>query len=239
LSAEQAGLAVGWALVGWLLGLALNRVIFLLPREHSIRAAPHCPSCDHEIALLGRPWAVVCPHCGARTGYDRVEWAAAGLFFLLALFHGVGVALVVYSIYAGVLLVIAAIDARHRYVYTIVSYPAILLGLVLSPTLPGVGLASPLIGLAVGGGVFLVLYLLGRLIYRGAEPMGTGDVTIAALVGAMVGFPRVVAALFLGSLASALIGVAVVILQRRGRRTFIPYGPGLCAGAVAAFFIAP
>jgi leader peptidase (prepilin peptidase)/N-methyltransferase len=239
LGIAQASLAVGWAVLGWVLGLALERVIYNLPRDRPVRARPRCAGCDRPIAVLGVPGRTRCESCGKSTGYDRVGWALAGLFALLAIYFGFGAPLAVYSLYAAILLVIAAIDARHRYVYTVVSYPSIVLGVVLSPLLPGVGLSGSLIGLAAGGGSFLGLYMLGRLLYRGAEPMGTGDVTIAALVGAMVGFPRVVSALLIGTMASGLLGLLVILLQRRGRRTFVPYGPGLCAGAVAAFFITP
>ena len=41
---------------------------------------------------------------------------------------------------------------------------------------------------AVGGFVlFLALYWVGRLAYRGQEPLARGDITIAAMVGGMSG----------------------------------------------------
>lgn len=124
------------------------------------------------------------------------------------------------------------IDLRHRFVYLVVSLPTLIGALVLSPWLPGQNVTRTLLGFAIGTVVFLGFYLAGRLAYRGAEPMGTGDITIAAIIGAMVGFPRVISALFIGVIASALIGIAITLINRGDRRAFFPYGPGLCIGAL-------
>jgi leader peptidase (prepilin peptidase)/N-methyltransferase len=97
---------------------------------------------------------------------------------------------------------------------------------------------SALGGLATGAGAFLLFYMGGRLLYRDSEPVGKGDIELAGLVGAMVGFPRVIGALFLGAAANALFIIGLLIVRRRGLRDFVPYGPGLCLGAFAGFFLA-
>jgi len=175
-----------------------------------------------------------CPNCGQALGYDRVEGLVAGLFALFALGLGPGAKLAVYSFDVAVLTTIAFIDLRHRYVYTVITLPSLILALVLTPIATGTSPVRTLLGFAVGALTFFGFYVLGRLLYRGAEPMGTGDITIAALVGAMVGFPRVIGALFIGIFASAVIGLTAMMAQRTGRRGFFPYGPGLCIGALLA-----
>jgi prepilin signal peptidase PulO-like enzyme (type II secretory pathway) len=82
----------------------------------------------------------------------------------------------------------------------------------------------------VGGLAFGGLYMLGRAIYRGGEPLGTGHITMAALLGAMAGFPDV-----LTYVLTALLGSisAVLILTLGGaRKVFMPYGPALCLGGL-------
>jgi leader peptidase (prepilin peptidase)/N-methyltransferase len=108
---------------------------------------------------------------------------------------------------------------------------------ILTPLLTGVDVAATLIGVGAGFGVFLAFYLFGRLIYRGGEPVGKGDIEIAALAGAMVGHPRVLSALFLGGIANAVFILILVVAGRRGRRDFVPYGPGMCLGIYWAFFL--
>ena len=91
-------------------------------------------------------------------------------------------------------------------------------------------------GALAGGGLFFLLYWLGRLIYRGQEPMGVGDITIAAMIGGMVGPERILVALFLGGLLVAGVSVVLLLLRRARARDFIPYGAGLCLGALITLF---
>ena len=163
----------------------------------------------------------------------------AALFLALAIRFGQGLPIAAYSLYTAILVVLAAVDLRHRFVYAIVIYPGLAAAVVFTPLLTGVTFGATITGLLIGGGVFLGFYLVGRLLYRGAEPIGKGDIELGALIGTKVGYPRVVSALFLGSIANALVIVALLLLRRRGRRDVVPYGPGLCLGAFAAFFLSP
>jgi leader peptidase (prepilin peptidase)/N-methyltransferase len=229
---------IGWALLGWLAGIVLNRLVHQLPRDYPVRASPICENCGVPIPVFdlpGRP----CAGCGQGTGFDRLEWVTALLFAGLAFrFPGSG-ALVAYSGYTLALLAIAVIDLRHRYVYSVVAYPAIVIAAILSPLLTGLSVLTVLGGIGAGFGIFAGFYLVGRLLYRGTEPIGIGDIEIAALAGAMVGFPRVLSALFLGGIANAIIVLIFVVVHRRGRHDFVPYGPGMCIGTYAAFFMPP
>ena len=82
----------------------------------------------------------------------------------------------------------------------------------------------------------LPLYLLGRLIYRGGEPLGAGDITIAALLGAMAGFPGVFTALLVGIFAGG-IGAIIILATGGSRKVIMPYGPALCIGGLWAMLI--
>lgn len=141
-----------------------------------------------------------------------------------------------YSVYTAVLVPIAFIDLRHRYVYSAFVYPPLALALALTPLLAGETFLATVLGLGFGTAFFAAVYALGRLAYR-SEAVGKGDIELAALVGAMVAFPGVLGALFLGSLANGAAVAALLLLRRRGRRDFVPYGPGLCAGAYLAFLL--
>jgi leader peptidase (prepilin peptidase)/N-methyltransferase len=169
-----------------------------------------------------------------------LEWLTALLFGLLAARFGAHGSLVAYSVYTVALAITAAIDLRHRYVYPIVYMPTLLLALVLTPTLAGVDFILTLAGIGAALAIFTLFYLLGRLFYRQDEAaLGRGDLELAAVIGAMVGFPRVLSALFLGMMANGLIFGFLLLARRRGRMDYAPYGPGLCLGAFTAFFMAP
>ena len=137
-------------------------------------------------------------------------------------------------------------DFRARYVYTVVAAIGLVFGLAFgwhvhpgswpSGVLGGAAWLSSVVG-AVGGGLaFGALYAIGRLIYRGGEPMARGDVTIAAMVGAEAA-ACVLQALVLGVLLGGVLALAVWA-SSRSRHAFMPYGPGLCLGGLLTLFVA-
>ena len=77
---------------------------------------------------------------------------------------------------------------------------------------------------------------LGLAVLRPAD-LGLGDVKLAAVVGLVtgwLGWGIAVVAAFLGFLLGGLAGVALVLAGRAGRRTAIPFGPFMLAGALVA-----
>lgn len=80
-------------------------------------------------------------------------------------------------------------------------------------------------GLLFGGGLFVLI----ALVRRGA--MGAGDVKLAAVLGAALGFPDIVTALLWGVLAGGLAALALLVTRRAGRKEYMAYGPYLALGA--------
>lgn len=90
------------------------------------------------------------------------------------------------------------------------------------------GLATALLGVAVGGGIVWSIRLVGSWAMQ-TEAMGFGDVTLMAMIGGYIGWQASIAAFFLAPLAA----IAIVLVQfviTRDRAT--PFGPYLCAGTV-------
>lgn len=134
-------------------------------------------------------------------------------------------------LYNTFLLIVLVIDYEHRRVLNRMLAPAAVavLGLSLLPQSP-VGLPSALLGGAVGLGLFLLFAILSR----GA--LGAGDVKLAGLIGLMVGYPGVVAALILGAILAAAAAVALLVTRRATRRSTMAYAPYLAMGALAVFW---
>lgn len=85
-----------------------------------------------------------------------------------------------------------------------------------------------------GAGVLLVIMLLLYFASRGG--MGEGDVKLAPALGIWLGLEQGLLCLLLAFVSGGIVG-ALLLLCRRGKlKQAIPFGPFLCAGAVAAYF---
>jgi prepilin signal peptidase PulO-like enzyme (type II secretory pathway) len=130
---------------------------------------------------------------------------------------------------------VAVTDLRTRYVYTVVAAIGLVLGLALGWHYHGgpwwSGLAGALAGFALMG----AFYLLGKLVYRGGEPLARGDITIAAMVGAGAA-SMAFSALIYGILAGGILSLAFLAVTR-SRHGVMPYGPGLCLGGLITLFL--
>ncbi len=179
--------------------------------------------------------ARVCPTCGAGPVRSDVllELATAVIFAALSLVWPLDATLAVHCAFATLLMVILAIDLRHRQVYLVLGYGGIVMALLVAGFSMSGGLFSAAVGGLIGALGFGGLYLLGRVIYQGGEPLGTGDITIAALLGAMAGFPGVFTALLVGIFAGG-IGAIVILATGGSRKVIMPYGPALCVGGLWA-----
>lgn len=91
--------------------------------------------------------------------------------------------------------------------------------------------ASPFLGAAFGGAVWVLIGLLGRAVYH-RESIGFGDVKLSAAVGLLCGFPGTVYAFLLTILLSGTIFLVLILLHRIDPRKYMPMGPYLCAGCL-------
>lgn len=246
------------AMLGWLSGIAVNLLADSLP--HSRRwAGPHCPACTAPrppsawSSLLAIPLgAGRCAYCGRRRG---LRWPAVELIgmagFGLLYVRDARPAMLLPAILVGfTFLLITIIDLEHRLIPNVIVLPAaVVLGAVGSLD-PSRGAVKVLAGGLAGAGSFYVLYLMGGVFARAmararGQPIdevafGFGDVTLAGLIGLIVGWPAVVLALLIGILAAGVfsLGHVLVSLLRRSYSAFtpIPYGPFLILGASLVYF---
>jgi leader peptidase (prepilin peptidase)/N-methyltransferase len=90
-----------------------------------------------------------------------------------------------------------------------------------------------LAALAVGAFYFLMALI------RPAD-LGLGDVKLSVVIGLMLGWASwsdVVTGVFAGFLLGGLLGLALLITRRAGRRTPLPFGPFMLAGALLALLL--
>jgi len=81
-------------------------------------------------------------------------------------------------------------------------------------------------GFAVGGAVFLSVYIISR------GGLGGGDVKFMAAAGLYIGFAGTLSAMLCGTVLSALTGVLLLLLKKAGPKDAMPLAPFLCAGII-------
>jgi leader peptidase (prepilin peptidase)/N-methyltransferase len=68
------------------------------------------------------------------------------------------------------------------------------------------------------------------------EAMGLGDVKFMGAIGAFIGWKGAIFSLMVSSMLGAVVGVALIVLQRREWSSRIPYGPYIAGAALAWLF---
>ena len=73
--------------------------------------------------------------------------------------------------------------------------------------------------------------------------MGLGDVKLSGVLGLYLGWlswAHLVVGAFLGFLVGGVVGIALMAVGRAGRKSMVPYGPSMLAGAwLAVAFARP
>jgi leader peptidase (prepilin peptidase)/N-methyltransferase len=239
----------------WVNGLADN----LLRDEHGalpLAAAPRCAYCDSPRKLPD--WSAVasslifsggCLRCGAPRPFrdmlvEAVLWIGIPALWLTG--RSDGHALLSGSFILATFVLFAVLDLEHRSV-VVEAVGLVSLVIVLDSLIGGVGtLQQSLIGGLGGFLIFLLLFLFGRLLAvafklgDGIEPLGFGDVILAALIGFAVGWPGIILAVFGSILLGGLAGVLLLSVSwLRGpslRTATMAYGPYLLISGLLVYF---
>ena len=238
--AWPAGMLVAVVLFGLAIGSFLNVVIVRVPEGRSLwhpRSA--CPGCSAQLAwhdnipvlsflwLRGR-----CRRCGMRISprYPIVEGLTAAALAAVYLAFGPTGDFMVAAVLLATLVVVTAIDLQHQLIPDVITLPGIVVGLAANLAIGHVSWLDSVIGIVMGGGLFLVIILVSR------GGMGGGDMKLGAMLGAFLGWKALLFALFAAIVLGGVVAIAVLVSGLRGRKDPIPFGPFLAAGGAMALF---
>jgi leader peptidase (prepilin peptidase) / N-methyltransferase len=258
---------------GIAIGSFLNVCIYRVPLNQSIvKPRSHCPKCNHLIAwydnipllsyliLRGK-----CRYCKVPISirYFIVEFITGVLFVLIVRqFQMINFASMTYLIVVSSLIALSFIDLDHFILPDVITYPLLILGLIISIILsyvPNTGflinhwMSGPFsvnsgrlypfynagFGMLVGGGILLLIGTIAKWILK-KEAMGGGDVKLLAAMGTFIGYKLVLLTLILASFVGSIIGAVILIQVKKKEKEatsfghYIPFGPYLAIGAVIA-----
>lgn len=118
-------------------------------------------------------------------------------------------------------------DLRYLLLYDRVTLLLALCGLLRAVMLQQVGESLKTMGVLLA--IMLVIYFVSR------GGMGEGDAKLAPALGLWLTPEEGLLCLLLAFVSGSLVG-GVLLLSGKSRHSLLPFGPFLCAGALAAYF---
>jgi leader peptidase (prepilin peptidase) / N-methyltransferase len=218
--------------------LAEGRYNLLVPRSH-------CPACQAPVRARDNvpvlSWLLLrgrCAACGARISarYPLVEALTAALSAAVAWKFGFGWAAGLGLVFTWILIALTFIDADTTLLPDDLTLPLLWLGLLanLLGIFAPVTLQDAVMGAMAGYLVLWSIYWAFKLL-TGKEGMGYGDFKLLAALGAWMGWKALLPIVLLSSVVGAVVGVALIVLARRGREVPIPFGPYLATAGLIVF----
>lgn len=240
-----------WAIISLILGLFwgsfLSLLIYRIPKKLSIvKPRSFCDNCLSPIKLvflipvvsyfltLGK-----CKKCSYKIPlrYLLIE-LLCGLLFLTAYIY---IYTDIYSLIRTFILITAIIpsvfiDFDEMIIPNRFSVGLIVCGFVLSLFDPAMSWVQSLLGILVGGGV-LYLIALGYYYLTKNEGLGGGDIKLFAGIGSIMGWYGALNIMFFSSIIGAVVGIIILLIYKKSRKTPIPYGPFIGFTALLYYYL--
>ncbi|MES2024721.1 MAG: A24 family peptidase [Pseudomonadota bacterium] len=246
-------------LIGSFLNVVIHRIPKMMQREsdnyvanESGKPLPHedrynlvvprsaCPKCGHQITALENipviSYAAIGGKCTAcktpiSIRYPIIELLTGLLSAFLIWHFGSGWLGLSTLVFTYLLIAMTFIDADTQLLPDDLTLPLLWLGLLINLNGTFVPLTEAVIGAAAGYLSLWSIYWLFKLL-TGKEGMGYGDFKLLAALGAWLGWKMLPIIILLSSLVGAIVGIALIILAKRGRDIPIPFGPYLAAAGL-------
>jgi len=234
--------------LGLCIGSFLNCVIYRLETKKTLKGRSFCPKCKKQLEwydlvpvfsflVLGGN----CRNCKKKISwqYPIVETLTALIFLLIFSAQGGPasgwnfLSLIFWFYVASVLIVIFIYDFKHYEIPDKVLFPAIAITIIYDIFFSG-DIFNFLLGSLIGFLFFFSIFFVSK-----GKWMGFGDVKFAILMGLLLGVSNTLLALFLAFFFGAIIGVILMIGEKKGLKSEIPFGPFLVSGTLLALLWGP
>lgn len=226
-------------LTGLSIGSFLNVLIDRLPIGESIwLGRSHCDNCRKTLS-----WYDLIPVASfiilqrkCRSCHKKISWqyplveTATGLLFLftyVSMIRIIGTGFIVphliyYLVLTACIIAIFVTDLKYRIIPDQILL--FLTGLTLIYQL--IYFPYQIIGNLISGILSMLFFLMLVIITRG-KGMGLGDVKLAFVMGLMLGFPKIIVALYLSFLTGAVVSLILIWTHKKSMKSTIAFGPFL------------
>jgi prepilin signal peptidase PulO-like enzyme (type II secretory pathway) len=229
-------------ILGTIFGSFLNAWIWRTRERTSVvRGRSRCPSCKTQLQWYENIPLISfvlqkgrCSSCKERISwqYPLVELAMGVLFAGISLFHGYDTILSVRDMcIAFFLMFVWVYDVRYQEIWDRMTvWPA--LGLALATAIfQWHSWQSMTIGILVGGGFFLLQYVVSKGTW-----VGGGDIRLGMFMGVILGWPLILVALLLAYVGGTLFVLPFLIAGKKQLAGKIPFGAYLSVATVVMMF---
>jgi prepilin signal peptidase PulO-like enzyme (type II secretory pathway) len=182
-----------------------------------------------------------CRYCHKKISwqYPIVEILTAVMFVVFGWLYAYSpsIELVYGLIFGSIFVVIGVYDLKHYLILDKVVFPALLSAFIfaiLKDYTTGCSfvtlnchLAGGVLAALIGSGFFYLQYA-----YSGGRWIGFGDVKLGLLLGMVVGWPNILALLFVAYLLGAFVGLGFVFAGKKHLSSKMPFGTFLTASAI-------
>lgn len=202
-----------------------------------------CPSCGHMITAMENIPVISylflrgkCSSCKINISiqYPVVEILTALLSIFVASKMGFGWQALAALIFTWTLVTLSLIDAKTMLLPDSLTIPLMWLGIAVNYQNLFIDLHSSVLGAMIGYMSLWSLFQLFRLL-TGKEGMGYGDFKILAVIGAWGGWQILPFTIFASSFVGAIVGISLMLIQRKKSSQPIPFGPWLALSGFIGF----
>lgn len=177
-----------------------------------------------------------CRFCRKKISWQHpIIEAVVGLLFFIAYSRVNDISWELVALWLGIFVLITLFitDLRAMILPDIITIPAIAIFLIIDLFVLKVNFAALLISVLIGGGFFLLQYLISR-----GRWIGSGDIRFGVLMAViLVDWQKVLLAIMASYIIGSVISIALIALRRKTLKSEVPLGVFLVIGTILAMLL--
>ncbi len=164
-------------------------------------------------------------------------------YIALLYFNGLNINSIKFMLLIPMLIIAFMIDYKLQIIPNRLTLTIFEIGLIFTfaETLLNINLGinifvNNILGMLVGGGIFLLITLIGGII-AGKEAMGFGDVKLMGALGLFFGWLNMILISVMAFLFAAIVSIIILISRKKKMNEYIPFGPFIVVASMIPMYL--